>query len=224
MTILAKSVAQSLRDHLYPGGIGVIAARAGVGKSVCLVQLALTELVKENAVIHISLDNPVSHVRRWYDELIEGINGQLRSAEDFRLQVERNRHIHCYLDGGFEASRLSDSITFLREHSEFNPQLAVIDSFPFADAEPDKLREILDVAQKQKLEIWMSSLTHRHQTEENLTGLPLPLPPFTEWIDTVAFLEPESDGIAVRTFQRGRSEWTKQASKLAPRKLLFSDR
>ena len=50
-------------DILPEGGLGAVIARAGVGKTAILVQLALNTLLKGKNVLHISLNDPVKKVR-----------------------------------------------------------------------------------------------------------------------------------------------------------------
>ena len=115
-----------LADVVGAGDLAVVAARAGVGKSSCLVQLATAELLEGNSVLHVSLDNPVGHVRRWYDNQIDRIKARMSQPEDeLRLEVERRRHIHCYLDDSFSAEKLATSCAFLKEHMDFEPRLAL---------------------------------------------------------------------------------------------------
>ena len=52
-------------DILSEGGFGAVLARAGVGKTALLVQLALNNLLQNKNVLHISLDDPVKKVSLW---------------------------------------------------------------------------------------------------------------------------------------------------------------
>jgi len=53
------------------GGFGAVLARAGVGKTAFLVQLALNHLLRDINVLHISLDDPVNKVSLWYKEVFQ---------------------------------------------------------------------------------------------------------------------------------------------------------
>ena len=65
---------------LAAGELGVVTALAGVGKTACLVQIALAELLQGRAALHVALDMTVSQVRQWYDRLFQEA-GRRRRAE-----------------------------------------------------------------------------------------------------------------------------------------------
>ncbi len=46
-------------------------ARAGVGKTACLVQLGLDYLTRGRPILHISLGQAVEHVQSLYDSLFK---------------------------------------------------------------------------------------------------------------------------------------------------------
>ena len=70
-------------DILPSGGFGAVLARAGLGKTAILVQLALDSLLRSRNVLHISLDDSVKKVCLWYEEVFRNISDQYRYA---RLQ------------------------------------------------------------------------------------------------------------------------------------------
>ena len=67
---------QSGSAPLPEGGFGAVLARAGVGKTAFLVQLALDSLLRGEPVLHISLDAPVQKVDLWYREVLANIAAQ----------------------------------------------------------------------------------------------------------------------------------------------------
>ena len=216
------SMTRMIREGMADGDIGVVAARAGVGKSACLVQIAMAELLDGKAVLHVSLENKVSHVRQWYSNLITKIEGESKlPPHELKLQVEQNRHIHSYLDDGFTAERLADSHQFIREHMELDPKLVVIDGFPFEKATKEQLQSLAMTAKELKLQIWFSALTHRHLPAADENGLPFPLESFADQLDQVVHFDPESDGIGVRIWRRDRTEWTQLPIKLDPKTMLL---
>ncbi|MDQ1277692.1 MAG: hypothetical protein QG555_733, partial [Thermodesulfobacteriota bacterium] len=56
-------------DILPEAGFGAVLARAGVGKTALLVQLALNTMLRGKKVLHVSLLDPVNKVDLWYREL-----------------------------------------------------------------------------------------------------------------------------------------------------------
>ncbi|MDY6954411.1 MAG: hypothetical protein SWE60_23145, partial [Thermodesulfobacteriota bacterium] len=68
-----RLMGQETEDILPEGGFGAVLARAGVGKTAFLVQLALNSMLKSKNVVHISLDDPVKKVCLWYEEVVRNI-------------------------------------------------------------------------------------------------------------------------------------------------------
>ena len=56
-------------------------ARAGVGKTAILVQLALNTLLKGKNVLHISLNDPVKKVGLWYKEVFRHLTKHMMQGK-----------------------------------------------------------------------------------------------------------------------------------------------
>ena len=63
----------SMHGGLGRGNLGVVASRAGVGKTAMLVQIGLDNLLRDRKVLHISHEHAVDHVRSYYDEIFHEI-------------------------------------------------------------------------------------------------------------------------------------------------------
>ena len=50
-----KILEKSARKELGPGNLGVFIARAGVGKTACLIHVALEKVFRNEGFIHVSL-------------------------------------------------------------------------------------------------------------------------------------------------------------------------
>lgn len=214
------NVTKALRHGAEVGTVAVVAARAGVGKSVCLVQIALDELLADNAVLHVSLDSPVSHVRRRYDEVLEQTS-KVHPQYEQRLRVEQRRHIHSYSDGTFTAEKLVSSVNFMREHMELAPRLAVIDGIDFEKANKDRVGELKSAAAELDVEVWLSALIHREDAPYPDDQPPPPLNQFPGAFDVVFRLDPDPLEIGVRRWQRGHNRWTDVGVRLDPASMLL---
>src|ERR1044071_3194735 len=86
---------KSMHGGLGRGNVGVVAARAGVGKTPLLVQIALDDLLRDRRVLHISHEHAVDHVRAYYDEIFHDIAQAMRLEEpaSVLLDIEPNRRI-----------------------------------------------------------------------------------------------------------------------------------
>lgn len=176
----------SIHGGLGEGNIGVIIARHGVGKTAFLVGVALDDLMRGRKVVHVSLEQPGEKVRAYYDEIFMDL-AHARELEDVwkvRLDLERNRRIHCYLDGTFTLDKVTTALDFMREHGGFVPAAIMIDGFDFENASAADLQALRKIAKDASAELWMSAITHR-EAIMNENGVPEP----------VAHLEGELDVI-----------------------------
>ena len=208
--------AAELRRGLDEGGVGVVAARAGVGKSACLVQIALSDLLAGAPVLHVSLVDAVSHVRRRYDQVLDGVGCDPTT----HLQVERLRHIHGFFDRGFDADHLDKALHFLAEHMEFTPRLVIVDggSKPLDVETVPSLRRF---AEEQGRELWLTAVTPRHADRAHEGVLPPPLDAVGDSLDVVVRLLPEEERVALRIWRATSNGWSTPRLELDPRTMLL---
>jgi len=176
----------SIHGGLGRGNLGVIIARHGVGKTAFLVGVALDDLMRGRKVLHVSLEESSEKVRAFYTEVFQDLAHE-REMEDVwkvRVDVERHRRIHCYLDGTFSVEKLESAIAALRDLEDFRPDAMILDGFPFADSTAEEMRRVREIAKAIGAEVWMSAITHR-EADTNDNGIPTP----------VAHLEAEFDVI-----------------------------
>jgi replicative DNA helicase len=81
----------STRGGLGPGKLGVVMARAGVGKTAFLVQIGLDDAMRERPVLHVALRQELDHVRSWYDALFDDLGlVSLDDSENSRLMIRHD--------------------------------------------------------------------------------------------------------------------------------------
>ena len=197
---LVELLAGNVLDRLKPGNLGVVAARAGVGKSACLIQIALAELLRERSVLHVALDRPVAEVRSLYQRLwgAAGAANLLDAGDTQRMAMESRRHIHSYQQQGFTALKLGEAIQFLGDIMDFRPQCVVLDGFPFELASAEAVTELKSLAVSAEVALWFSALTHRQDPVDPDTGLPAPLFAFASQLSVALQLEPDGSQIPLR--------------------------
>ena len=200
LRVLEKSI-DGGTGGLGAGNIGAVVSRAGVGKTALLVQVGIDNLIRERKVMHVSVDQSVDHVRTWYDEMLDELArglglGQL-GRED-RSFIERHRHIHTYLHHSFSVDKLGESVAFLKDHMDFEPQTVILDGFDFAKATTDEIAKLHSLAQQMQAEMWVSALSHRDEPIRDERGIPNPVARFVDHIAVVMYLEPRAEGVIVR--------------------------
>jgi len=92
-------------------GFGAVLAYAGVGKTALLVQVALNAMLREQPVLHVSLNDAVSKVDVWYQELFHNIAANYDAAEiqDHWDKIQPYRFIMTFKVEGFSAPKLEET-------------------------------------------------------------------------------------------------------------------
>jgi len=194
----------SIHGGLGKGNLGLVMARAGVGKTACLVQIALDDLLREQPVLHVSLDQTMDHVRSWYDALFEdlAISTDLDEVELARQMVQRGRVIAAFKDHDLWPDRLEKTVAMFAQHLEFRPAAILVDGYPWTSHTQSENAAMIGAfkayAKLLGAELWMSAQTHKRATGDHPTRLVPPYDAYEELIDVAIFLEPHGQDMAVR--------------------------
>ena len=182
------------------GNLGVIMARAGVGKTACLIQIALDNLFKGRNVLHFSVGKKVDEVRDWYDEILEDLirSYQLPHEEPIREEIESKRIILSYTDNLFNAERMETSLRRLSEHGNFAPEVIFVDGNFFESLNRSDIEQIKTIAETKNLEIWFAVQTHRENFMTNEHGIPAPCHLVDDLLSVIVFLEPFENSVRLR--------------------------
>ena len=195
---------ESIHGGLGKGNLGLVMARAGVGKTACLVQIALDDLLREKPVLHVSLDQTMDHVRSWYDALFEdlAIESDLDDTEGAREMVQRHRVIATFKDHDLWPDRLEKTVAMFSQHMQFRPAAILVDGYPWTSHSQSENAAMIGAfkayAKLLGAELWMSAQTHRRATGDHPTRLVPPYDAYEELIDVAIFLEPQGKDVAVR--------------------------
>ena len=189
---------------LSNGGFGAVLARAGVGKTSLLVQLALSFLTKKRNVLHISLGEPVSKVRLWYKEVFQNLarpfdEKQVNSTWEAIMPY---RFIMTFKAESFSVPILKERLTDLIEQNIFNPQIIIIDGFPFNESKLEAFAKLKNFAKQHSICVWFAVKTHRHEELER-GGLPAPLNNIDNFFEVVVELQPMGKEIHVKPLKGG---------------------
>jgi hypothetical protein len=211
-------------DILPVGGFGAVLAHAGVGKTALLVQLALNMMLRENSVLHVSLNDAVSKVDVWYQELFHDIAEKFGITEinDYWDKIQPYRFIMTFKVEGFSAPRLEERLTDLMEQNIFKPHIVIIDGFKFDDAGRGQLVQLKELAKKYYMSIWFTVHTHRHEPPQE-NGLPLSFLHVADLFDVIVQLSTKGDEVFIKSL-KGQSAGSKQESlSLDPSTMLIKD-
>jgi hypothetical protein len=205
---------KSIHGGLGKGNLGVVMARAGVGKTACLVQIGLDDLMRERGVFHVALGQTLEHVQSWYDALFDDLSSRtkLEDRDTVRAQIAKVRVIKAYADHKLPPDRLEKALAMFEQHMKFKPEAILIDGYDWTGGVPYKAGASLQpaspvaeeiaafkaIAKRLGVELWISAQTHRGETGDHPTNLTPPCAAYAELIDVALYLEPHGHHIDVR--------------------------
>lgn len=181
-------------DIVLPGHLGAVCARAGIGKTSFLVQVAIYAMARGKKVLHISLDEPVTKINIWYGEVFAPIaeRNKINMPNMAWEKILPNRLIMTLQLDGFSVPRLEERLADLIEQNIFTPETVVIDGFPFESANADVIRGMKALAEKMNVNVLFTVTTHRHE-DPMADGLPVQLDGIQDLFTTVIQMVPDPD-------------------------------
>lgn len=189
-------------DTLRPGGFGAVLARAGVGKTALIVQLALNSMLEKKNVLHISLQDPVHKVSLWYTEVFHHIAHQVAVSQANELwdTLLPHRFIMTFRVEGFTVPKLEERVNDLSEQGIFSPHMIIIDGYPFVQGTAAALSELKEMAGRRGCHVWFTVRTHRHEAVET-TGFPRQISAIADLFDVILQLQPEGKDIHIKALK-----------------------
>ena len=116
-----KILERSSQKALGRGNLGVLMARAGMGKTACLIHIAFDKLFRDEKLVHVSLEDVPEKVTSYYNvvfyDLVKAFS--MDDEHEIRMLLERNRMILAYLNQSFEIRRLRENLKNLVEKIDF---------------------------------------------------------------------------------------------------------
>ncbi len=186
-------------DIIPEGSLGAVAAHAGVGKTALLVQMALNAMLRGKKVLHISLQDPVTKVNLWYQELFNDLAEQagINDAKGTWDEILPQRFIMTFRVEGFNLPKLKERLTDLIVQNIFVPEVIIIDGMKFDGDTRGTITALRDMAREQALRVWFTVHVHRHE-ESVIEGMPTALRQLVDLFDVVFTLQPEGGKISVK--------------------------
>ncbi|MEW5733753.1 MAG: cytoplasmic protein [Thermodesulfobacteriota bacterium] len=183
-----------------PGTLGAVIARAGVGKTSVLAQIAINGLLDEKNVLHVSLNDPVRKVCLWYEEVFNHLAARYRFAQTVDLweTVLKNRFIMTFRAEGFSVPRLSERINDLTEQGVFYPQIVVMDGIPVDNRLEQTVAALSTLAAENNLCLWLS-LRADKDDDMAATGWPKSLASLSSHFFLALKLAPANGKVIVST-------------------------
>jgi hypothetical protein len=203
------------------GGFGAVLARAGVGKTAFIVQVAMNGLLQHTNVLHISLGEPVQKVALWYEEVFRNSAEQNAPAEMTKLweSILVHRFIMTFQKNDFTAPKLEERLADLTEQAIFLPQIVLIDGLSFAPPQIELIHQLKTLAEKSDLRFWFTIRTHRDETPgEN--GLPNDMVSLADLFSVIIALDPRGQEVDVCLTKGGVTQPNPPTLQLDPSTML----
>jgi hypothetical protein len=190
------------------GHFGLIMARAGLGKTALLVQIALDAILRGNRVMHVSIGESIDKTKAWYDDIIQEILGKhsVTRPHDLIDMVRQYRMIMTFKEASFSRSRLEERLNDLVLQDIFRPSCLVIDGFPFEGEDRAALEDIKEMCESMNLHAWFSAVSHRGDERVSPIGVPAPCHEVDDLFESVVLLKPGEESIRLAILKNDGSE------------------
>ncbi|MGB5984326.1 MAG: AAA family ATPase [Desulfobacterales bacterium] len=211
-------------ERLPKGSFGAVVARAGVGKTALMVQMALCTLLKGKNVLHISLTDPVQKVSLWYEEVFRNMSSDFDSGHMARIweEILIHRFIMTFQADQFSVPKLTERLTDLTEQGIFYPQVALVDGLNGEEVSREFMEQFKDLAKEMGLRVWFALRSHRHETPE-LSQVPASMAAIGDLFETVIGMQPEGQRTQVRLLKGEGHDQSVSVLVLDPATMLIQD-
>ncbi|WP_457551147.1 hypothetical protein [Desulfobacula sp.] len=186
-------------ENLKQGKFGAVLSRAGVGKTSFLVQIALTQLLSNEKILHVSLDDPIEKINLRYNEgytnLVDSI-GYVDPQKALRLweDINLNKVGISYNESTFDTQKIREYLKSFKKADLTLPSMMIMDGLNFDNDISDILDELKNLNQEFSIFIWFSMKSHREE-KMSKSGYPIQLDAHKERFDKAIFLQPVEDKI-----------------------------
>jgi len=193
LRVLNPLSSESLPDHR----MGLVMARAGLGKTAILVQIAMDSMMRGQKVLHVSIGEDLGKAKAWYDDIFKYIaeGFELENAAGVVDELMRNRIIMTFKEAAFSRLKLEERLNDLVYQNIFRPDIVVIDGYDFGETDYESIMDLREMMAAMNVQVWFSALRHRDDDRKSASGVPAPCHEVDGLFDTVIILQPKQDAI-----------------------------
>lgn len=175
--------------------MGLVMARAGLGKTALLVQIALDAILRGKRVIHVSIGESIDKTKNWYDDILQVIlqEHSVNRPHELIDMVARHRMIMTFKVAAFTRSRLEERLNDLVLQDIFRPNCLIVDGFDFVNTSREDLEDIKNLLENMNMQAWFSAICHRDDPRVSPTGVPAPCHELDDLFDMVVLLKPQAN-------------------------------
>lgn len=179
---------EGLADHR----VGLVIARAGLGKTAILVQIAMDTMLRGRKVLHVSIGEGLEKTKVWYDDIFKYMTEGFRKELTMETvdELMRNRMIMTFKETTFSRPKLEERLNDLIYQNIFRPSCVIVDGLDFTNIKRSDLDDLKELAEAMNVQLWFSALSHRDDNRVSSTGIPAPCHELDDLVDTVILLQP----------------------------------
>jgi hypothetical protein len=170
--------------------LGLVMARAGLGKTAILVQIALDSMIRGNRVLHVSTGESIEKTRDRYDDIL-ALTLKDHSFEDL-AEVGQKRMIMTFRENVFSRAVLEERLQDLIHQDIFKPNCLIIDGYDFDGNGRQAMEELKQLMVDLGISvIWFSAVSHRNDDRVSADGVPAPCHAIDDLFDVVLLINPD---------------------------------
>lgn len=181
---------ESIDGSLGRGNLGVLASRHGVGKTACMVHLAIDKLLRGENVVHVSFGTNVEHIMNWYKEVFRQIT-EFKGIDDaFEVyqSLRTNRVMMNFNQENVGIDKIISSLETLITQGSFKADAVFFDGYKLTVASEEDVKKIKEFAQKMNIEVWFCVSPVRPNVAFTQYGIPESMNPYLDFIDVLVGL------------------------------------
>ncbi len=212
-------------ENVRDGKFGAVISRAGVGKTSFLVQIALTQLLNDDKVLHVSLDDNMEKINLRYSDGYKNLVNYIGYVDPQKAvrvweDIKSNEVGISYNETTFDIEKIRDYLKSFKKSDFALPTIMIIDGLNF-DKDVTKIFDKLEQLNKEfSIFTWVSMKSHRDE-ELCEDGFPIQLETHKDRVDKAIFLQPVKDKIEAVILKDG--DRTDQQCRLDPATMMIID-
>ena len=180
----------SINGGLGKGNLGVFTSRHGIGKTACMVHLAVDKILQGKNIVHVSFGANVEHIMNWYKVVFKQI-ADYRSVEDAVEAYDKIRECRVMMNFSQEnvsMDKIILSLETLIKAGSFKADAVFFDGYKLTVATEEDVKKIKKFAEDMNTEVWCSVSPVRPNVAFDEYGIPESLNPYLDIIDVLVGL------------------------------------
>ncbi len=172
--------------------LGLVMARAGLGKTAILVQIALDSMLRGNRLLHVAIGQSIEKTRDRYDDILAKLVGEL--DEETSTEISRQRMIMTFKEQVFSRTMLEERLKDLIQQDVFKPDCLIIDGYEFNENSRQAMEELKQLMADLGISvIWFSAVRHRDDDRVSADGVPAPCHTIDDLFEVVLLINPQDE-------------------------------